>query len=67
MGATLENIILFNRRKYLNPKIDVEIVFLESSIAAGSSTVTVGNTGNNHSPFIEDWENGGTRTSDFDI
>ncbi|PVH27074.1 hypothetical protein [Sphingobacterium corticibacter] len=54
-----------NRKTYLNPEIMVQIINHESSIAAGSAKVTVGGTSNNHSPFIDDWQDGVTRSSDF--
>ncbi len=55
------------RKKYQNPEILVQIIYHESSIAAGSAKVTVGNAGNSHSPFIEDWDEGGSRSSDFEM
>ena len=67
MTQTSDLHINTNRKTYINPEIIIHIVYHESSIAAGSAKVTVGNASNSHSPFIEDWDEGGSRSSDFDM
>ncbi|WP_166336884.1 hypothetical protein [Sphingobacterium chungjuense] len=57
----------FERKRYEIPEIVIHVLYHESSIAAGSAKVTVGNTGNSFSPFVDDWDEGGTRTSDFEM
>ncbi|MCL7987120.1 hypothetical protein M8998_04095 [Sphingobacterium sp. lm-10] len=55
------------KRVYASPHLQFQFIHNEHSIAAGSANVTVGNQNNQYTPDVDEWNEAGTRTSDFDI
>ena len=55
------------RKKYNAPYLTVELVEIEDSIAAGSADVRVGTARNQYTPDIDEWNEGGSRSTDLDI
>ncbi len=55
------------KKHCLSPSLDLNYIQVEYSIAAGSANITVGNESNQFTPDVNEWNDGGNRTSDFDI
>ncbi|QQD16182.1 hypothetical protein [Sphingobacterium sp. UDSM-2020] len=51
------------KKKYLTPKLKVDIIELEESIAAGSATLKPGGPTLNERPAIADWQDTGIQDS----
>lgn len=55
-------------KEYLSPKLRVELINLENSIAASSATLNPGVDGNLYTPSVDDWTDQGTLDSqDVDL
>lgn len=46
-------------KNYVSPRLQVQLIKLEESIAAGSATIKPGGPTHNDRPNIEDWQDTG--------
>lgn len=51
------------KKIYLTPKLQIDIIELEESIAAGSTTIKPGGATFNERPAIADWQDTGVQDS----
>lgn len=55
------------RAKYEAPTIQLVEVALEQGIAAGSSDIHTGDQATPNTPKVEDWNDSGFQSQDFDV
>lgn len=56
------------KMKYISPRLDVQQVEFEQSIAAGSANINTGSdSSNSQTPSEREWESGWSNNKDFDL
>ncbi|WP_407481114.1 hypothetical protein [Elizabethkingia meningoseptica] len=55
-------------KEYIPPHLEVDIIEMESGIAAQSASLSPGDVNSPNTPQVEDWNNGGSfGGKDFDL
>ncbi|WDF67082.1 hypothetical protein PQ465_12275 [Sphingobacterium oryzagri] len=55
------------KRRYLPPEVDIQLILIENTIAAGSAILNPGSSDTPYIPQIERWEEAGNDGKYWDI